>query len=161
MARKIFLWLMLAGWLVVGENGFAIDKNKLPKMVSLKWHEVNVRKGPGKRFPIAFILKERGVPLKLIRRHGDWREIVDWQGSKGWILRSALSDKSTLIIHVDETDMMSKPHRSSSDRGRLIAKLKKGVTAEVITCDKKWCRVETFIGKRQGWIRKMDSRIEF
>ena len=138
-----------------------VAKNDLPKMVSLRWQNVNVRKGPGKEFPIVFSLEEKGMPLKLTRRHGDWREITDWQGSNGWVLRDSISDEKTLIVIVEETDLSTNPTRSATDKGKLVAKLKRGVTAKIIKCEPQWCQVETFIGGRAGWLRVLDTKMKF
>ncbi len=180
MVKKIFLYVALglmigfaqpadAGDEVAGSQYFSWNggvkskpvKNDLPKMVSLRWGETNIRKGPGKEFPVAFTLHAKGIPLKLTRRHGDWREIIDWQGSKGWVMRDSLSEQQAMIVSVDETDMLSKPAPSSTNTGRLVAKLKKGVTARIIKCEGQWCEVETFIGSHQGWVRKLDTKFNF
>ena len=163
-----FFTMSLAGWLLLSpitcgvaraETGAV--KNDLPKMVSMRWNSLNVRKGPGKEFPIVFSLQAKGMPLKLTRRHGDWREIRDWEGSSGWVLRDAISDDKTLIVTVNETDLTVTPNGSSSGKGRLVATLKRGVTAKIIKCQPQWCQVKTFSGGRVGWVRILDTKMKF
>ncbi|MDI9314053.1 MAG: SH3 domain-containing protein [Hydrotalea sp.] len=173
MMTKFISYVLLAGLMVLplGLSFFpssiaqagnkAMVKDDLPKMVSTRWDKLNVRKGPGKEFPIVFYLQAKGIPLKLTRRHGDWREVRDWQGSSGWVLRDAISDDKTLIVNVDETDLTAGPNGSTSGKSRLIAKLKRGVTAKIIKCQPQWCQVQTFIGGRTGWLRVLDTKKDF
>ena len=69
--------------------------------------------------------------------------------------------KKPLIVNVDETDLTANPTKSATDKGRLVAKLKRGVTAKIIKCESQWCQVETFIGGRVGWLRVLDTKMKF
>jgi SH3-like domain-containing protein len=48
---------------------------------------INVRAAPGTENPIAF-KAERGVPLRVLERRGDWLQIESAQGDKGWVHRT-------------------------------------------------------------------------
>ncbi|MCX8515851.1 MAG: SH3 domain-containing protein [Alphaproteobacteria bacterium] len=162
MAMMVAVLLLWCGAMVAeASNKQANNKqpsdSDLPKLVSLRWRDINVRKGPSKSFPTTFSLHEKGLPLILTRRHGDWREVMDWEKSKGWVLRDALSDEKTLMINVGQTSLLSAPMRDSNSRAISLAILKKGVTAKIISCEAQWCHIETFVGKKTGWVRLVDS----
>lgn len=56
----------------------------LPRFVSLKADRVNVRKGPGTDYPIAWVFERAGLPVEVVREYGIWRQIGDSDGSQGW-----------------------------------------------------------------------------
>jgi len=68
------------GWL----HKDLLDKTK---SVVCKGEKANVRQGPGKDSPVVFIV-EKGVPLKLLSKKGEWLEVEHSDGSKGWVIQS-------------------------------------------------------------------------
>jgi SH3-like domain-containing protein len=48
---------------------------------------VNVRSGPDKDAPVVF-KTESGVPLKVLKREGEWINIEHGDGEKGWVHNS-------------------------------------------------------------------------
>ena len=38
----------------------------LPRFVSVRAEPVNVRSGPGERYPVLWVLKKRGMPVQVI-----------------------------------------------------------------------------------------------
>lgn len=47
----------------------------------------NVRKGPGTKKPLAFVV-DSGVPFKVLTRKGNWIQVRHADGDKGWIHKS-------------------------------------------------------------------------
>ncbi|VFQ44082.1 SH3 domain-containing protein [Desulfoluna butyratoxydans] len=47
----------------------------------------NVRKGPGTKKPLAFVV-DSGVPFKVLSRKGNWIHVQHADGDKGWIHKS-------------------------------------------------------------------------
>ncbi|MCF8024240.1 MAG: SH3 domain-containing protein [Desulfobacteraceae bacterium] len=45
---------------------------------------INIRKGPGTDYEVAF-QAEKGVPFKVMEKKGDWIHIQHADGEKGWI----------------------------------------------------------------------------
>ena len=58
------------------ESGLAI-----PRMVSLRSSLINVRSGPGSRYPIEWVYKQKGAPVEIIAEFELWRKIRYWEGS--------------------------------------------------------------------------------
>ena len=131
---------------VAGEPGAAgADK---PRFVSLRTAETNVRFGPGRRYPIAWVFVRRGLPVRIVGRFEVWRRIRDWEGSEGWVHQALLSRRRSVIVIDGPAELRRKP----SPKARLTARIERRVIGRLFRCDGAWCSVE-FSG-RNGWIRK-------
>jgi len=49
----------------------------IPRFVSLRSNEVNLRTGPGLTYPIDWIYKRDGMPVEVIQEFDTWRKIRD------------------------------------------------------------------------------------
>ncbi|MDP7625068.1 MAG: SH3 domain-containing protein, partial [Rhodospirillales bacterium] len=65
----------------------------LPRFVSLRADEVNLRTGPGVRYPVDWVYQRKNLPVEVIAEFGTWRKVRDVQGSQGWIHQSLLSSR--------------------------------------------------------------------
>lgn len=64
----------------------------IPHFLSLRNVDVvNMRAGPGTRYPIIMIYHRRHMPVKVLREFDVWRLIEDVDGQKGWIQQAILS----------------------------------------------------------------------
>lgn len=133
----------------------------MPRYVSLKSDRVNVRKGPGLTYPIAWVYGRAGLPVEVIQEYDNWRQIRDSEGATGWVLHSLLSGRRTGLILPWEIKTASASgaepvgadiHESSSTSSNVIAIAQAGTLASVLSCDVKWCRI--VIGDRRGWIEQ-------
>ena len=70
----------------------------LPRFVSLRAGEVNLRTGPGVQHPVDWVYHRQNLPLEIIAEYGTWRKIRDWQGTQGWVHQSMVGAKRTFII---------------------------------------------------------------
>jgi SH3-like domain-containing protein len=121
---------------------------KVPRFASLRSGEVNVRTGPGTRYPVEWMFQRRGLPVEITAEFGTWRRIRDGQGAEGWVHRSMLSGKRTALIAAGIETL----HRRASADSPAVAKAQQGVVATVRACRDKWCEVEAQ-GFR-GWVRQ-------
>lgn len=140
----------------VGQSGLAV-----PRYVSLKSDRVNVRKGPGLTYPIAWVYGRAGLPVEVIREYDNWRQIRDSDGATGWVLHSLLSGRRTSLVlpweSAVEVGSDGEPagapvHEGPSATSDVIAIAQPGTLASVISCDTQWCRV--VIADRRGWIEQ-------
>ncbi|HEC90533.1 MAG TPA: hypothetical protein ENI55_02585, partial [Alphaproteobacteria bacterium] len=53
----------------------------LPRFVSLRAQEVNMRAGPGVRYPVEWVYKRRYLPVQIIAEYKTWRKVRDWHGT--------------------------------------------------------------------------------
>ena len=70
-ARLLTLSFTAAGliaslWALAGPAAARDDALPLPRFVSLKSAEVNLRTGPGTRYPIEWVYKRRALPVEII-----------------------------------------------------------------------------------------------
>ena len=57
----------------------------IPRFASLRSDEVNVRTGPGTRYPVDWVFKRKTMPVEIVAEYENWRKIRDWQGASGWV----------------------------------------------------------------------------
>lgn len=118
----------------------------LPRFASLKNSQVNIRTGPGKRYPIDWVIVRKGMPVEIIAEHDVWRKIRDWQGTEGWVHHAMLSGRRSILIIGDNVIMRKKP---TADAAPVI-KLAPMVAAFVESCTNDWCKIEA--DNFKGWI---------
>lgn len=120
-----------------------------PKYTSIKSEKVNLRAGPGKRYPIRWVLSRKNMPVKVIREFDNWRQIELFDGeTKGWVYKNMLSPKRTAII-IGGTQ---KIYKKASKYSNLILKLEKNVIVELDHCKNAWCSIK--VSGYKGWIEK-------
>lgn len=76
----------------------AVTKKPLPYFASLRSDEVNMRAGPGARYPVIWTYHRRGMPVKVIREFDIWRLVEDADGQKGWIQQAILSGGRSFLV---------------------------------------------------------------
>ena len=119
---------------------------ELPRFVSLKSDLANLRVGPGRRYPIDWVYKRRGLPLLVLQHFDQWRWVRDHEGTKGWMHRALLSTHRTAVI-VDGVQTM---RESPSSSAPAILRAEAGVIADFLDCEGRWCRI-TLAGE-EGWV---------
>ena len=55
----------------------------MPRYVSLKASEANVRRGPSLTHRIDWVFKRRDMPLQVVAEYGHWRRVIDRDGQGG------------------------------------------------------------------------------
>jgi SH3-like domain-containing protein len=123
----------------------------LPRFVSLKADEVNVRRGPGWDHAVAWVFRRVGLPVEVIAEYDVWRQVRDSEGATGWVLGSLLSGRRTVLIAPWKTDRRTIDIYEAADRPTAVrAKLAPGVLGDVERCDGKWCQIDA--GGLSGFI---------
>ncbi len=122
----------------------------VPRFVSLKSDEVNVRVGPGKRYPIKYVYRRDRLPVKIIEEFAHWRKIADFEGTSGWVHKGMVDGKRTAMIIGGMQNLYQEPNAES----RVVLRAKEQVVGKLIACEPDWCELE--INDISGWIRKVD-----
>ncbi len=130
---------------VPGQEVGPVTRLPIPRFVSLKTDEANVRRGPSMSQRIDWVYKARGMPLEVIGEYGNWRRVRDRDGVGGWVHYSLLSGVRTVIV---EEDMLPLYQRRDP-QGPVNAYLEAGVIARVEKCGPVWCRLSA--GGQRGW----------
>jgi SH3-like domain-containing protein len=120
----------------------------LPRFVSLRKDEVNLRTGPGTRYPIEWVLTYRNMPVEVTAEFEAWRKVRDWKGTVGWVHKSMLSGKRWVIVRGQR-----RPLRRNDDvNAPVIAHLDERVIGRLEQCRRSRCRID--IAGIQGWIER-------
>jgi len=133
------------------QNGEAADGPSglaLPRFVSLRSPEVNVRSGPGTRYPIDWVYRRRNLPVEIIDEFDTWRRIRDWEGTLGWVHQSMLQSRRTVLVGGEGATV----RRDPQDDARPVARLEPGVIANLESCGALWCVVAA--EDARGWLRR-------
>jgi len=120
----------------------------LPRFVSLRADEVNVRTGPGIRYPIEWVFKRRDMPVEITAEFDTWRKIRDWEGTEGWVHQSMLSGKRTVLISGGRQTLRREPDLAAP----AVAHADPLVVGELKDCRGTWCRIR--VAGYEGWLRK-------
>ena len=121
---------------------------KLPRFVSLHSDEVNVRAGPGVRYPVKWVFVRRRLPVEITAEFETWRKIRDSTGAEGWVHRAMLSGRRSIVVLEKQVTMRRSPKAGSP----AVARLSPGIVAKIERCDPVWCNVET--QGYDGWVRR-------
>ncbi len=125
----------------------------LPRFVSLQHEASRLRSGPKVTYPVLYLYQMRDMPVEIIAEFGKmWRQIRDFKGIEGWMHRSQLSSKRTVIITQQTRTLRVKPDSGSQP----LARLEPGVIANLIHCpkDSGWCKIEK--DDYEGWLRRVE-----
>ncbi|MEM0923673.1 MAG: SH3 domain-containing protein [Pseudomonadota bacterium] len=120
----------------------------LPRYVSLRSSEINVRRGPGLNYPKDWVFRRAGLPVKVIEEYGDWRHIVDSDDAGGWVYHALLTGRRTVLVTAPKILMRKRPDAAS----QANAEVHQGVVARLSACRDGWCEVT--IDDHRGWLPK-------
>lgn len=129
---------------VVNTSGLPV-----PRFVSLKSDETNIRTGPGTRYPIQWVYRRDGLPVEVVEEFEHWRKIRDMEGTAGWVHKSLLSGARHALIKAKEARII---RAEPAAKGRPLLKLEPQVIVQLVECEKDWCRIQ--VTGRKGWLEK-------
>lgn len=147
------LWFAFAGAVIAAPRAVAADSQpaaKLPRFASLRSGEVNLRVGPGRNYPIAWVLTRKGMPVEIVAQFEHWREVREPLGSEGWVQERMLTGQRTVMITGRIRDLRQGPSGASA----IIAHAEPGVVASLLECRPGWCRIT--VNHLTGWVRRED-----
>ncbi|MDI1284083.1 MAG: SH3 domain-containing protein [Reyranella sp.] len=99
----------------------------IPRFVSLKSDEVNVRAGPGPRYPVDWVFTRKTMPVEIVAEYENWRKVRDWQGTSGWVLQSLLTGKRGFVVASKDINVCRTPAASAE----IVAKFESEVVGEI------------------------------
>ena len=144
---SFFTCVFLASAVFGAERG-PVTNLPMPRFVSMKANEGNVRRGPSLQHRIDWVFTHRDMPLEIIGEYGHWRRVRDRDGAGGWVHYSLLSGVRTVIIEDDMVALRVKPDTEAAIRAHAEI----GVVARLSECNAAWCRVKA--GGYWGWVKK-------
>lgn len=153
---KIFRFLtilaLLFGSLAVqaGHHDNGKDQPFQPRFAMLRFNEVNMRTGPGTRYPIDWVYKRAGLPIEIIGNFDTWYRIRDFENSEGWVHQSAVR----FIRRGMATGQLQAVRADPNAAAPITAHIEPGVIFDILSCTEEWCRVSGHDFK--GYLRKSE-----
>ena len=120
----------------------------VPRYVTLKFDEANLRAGPGREYPVLWQYRKAGLPLLVDAEFGIWRKVIDHDGTAGWMHGSVLSLRRMALVQ----NNMSKIHASPDETSNVIALAERLALMELQSCPKTGCHVAN--NDVRGWIKR-------
>lgn len=150
MIRAGFLLLsaLIAASLALAQS--RSDALPLPRYVSLKADEVNVRTGPGVQYPIEWVFTRRNLPVEVIEQYEYWRKIRDVEGAMGWVHNSTITGRRHALVTGEIRSLRRRPELNAPE----AAKLEPGVIGQILECEGAFCRIEA--GGIKGWLARTE-----
>lgn len=122
----------------------------VPRFVSLRTEPVNMRTGPGIRYPVTWVYQRRTLPVEVTDEFDTWRRVRDPDGAEGWVHQSMLSGQRTGVLK----GPVSPLYKGSTVSSAVVAQISPEVLLTVDRCPRQvdFCLVET--GGKKGWLRR-------
>ena len=124
---------------------------EIPRFVSLKSDDINLRVGPSVNYPILIKFVKKDLPIEIIDEFDTWRKIRDRDNNIGWIHKSLLKgERFVLNAKTTNNDLLifNKPN------GKNIGLIKNNNILRLTKCLKLWCHITHL--KLSGWVQKKD-----
>lgn len=142
-----FIAFALSFWVSAPHNSAYAQDREVPYWATLRFDEVNMRVGPSQDYPIDWVYKRKGLPVKVVRLREGWRLVQDPDGTQGWIAASQLSPKlGALIVGEGMAELRETPAADAPLRWQA----QPGVVAELLRCRDSYCEIDA--SGRSGWV---------
>ncbi|MEO8559817.1 MAG: SH3 domain-containing protein [Rhodospirillales bacterium] len=122
----------------------------VPRFASMRSDDVNVRSGPGTRYPVEWVFQRKNMPVEVVGEFDTWRKIRDWQGTTGWVHQSMLVGKRMVVVAGKQVSLLRTPENDSAP----VARIEASVQGELLSCKGGWCRVR--VNDYKGWLTRKD-----
>ena len=141
---------MVLLWIFGDTHAWAGGEASLPRFAALHADKVNLRAGPGDRYPIEWVYLRRDWPVEVIAQFDHWRRVRDWEGTEGWVHEKMITARREVIVTGGIRVLRQSPDRNAA----AIARAEPGVMAKLDECRGDWCRIEA--GDMTGWVQRAD-----
>lgn len=111
----------------------------------------NIRSGPNTKGYDILWKAEKYYPIRVIEKKGSWYYFKDFEGDKGWIHSSLVSDTPSVITNREKCNVRSIP--DTGEGADILFTVEKGVPFKILEKKKDWIKVEHADGD-QGWIHR-------
>ena len=122
---------------------------EIPRYVSLKSDDANIRVGPSKNYPIEIKYIKKNYPLKVLDEYEEWRKVEDFNRNIGWIHKSLISGIRTGIVLSNDNKNINILNTLD---GNVIGEIGNGNIVFLEKCKIDWCLVS--LDDYEGWVDK-------
>ena len=130
-------------------NRGPVTNLELPRFVSLKSNDVNLRVGPSINYPIKLKYIQNNLPIEIIDEFDVWRKIKDHQNNEGWIHKSLIKGDRFILAINNEKKVKNFYDRPN---GKIIGIINNNNILKLERCLINWCLVSDH--KFKGWLSK-------
>ena len=134
---------------VYAENYGDVTGYKIPRFVSLKSDEINLRVGPSINYPIKITYVYQNFPVEIVDEYDVWRKVRDNENNIGWIKGSLLKGDRYGIV-ISKEDQYANIYKYP--RGKSIGKIGINNLVKINKCLQLWCLIKS--NKNKFWIKK-------
>ena len=147
--RTVAFAAALALLVAAAASAWGADE-RLPYFASLRAGAVNLRTGPGERYPVEWIYQRKGLPVEVTAQVDVWRRVRDADGTEGWVHERMLTARRSVVVTGAPRILRSAPDPAAA----AVARAEPGVIARLLECKGPWCQVETQSIK--GWLPRAE-----
>ena len=122
---------------------------ELPRFVSLKSNDVNLRVGPSINYPIELKYIQKNLPVEIIDEFDVWRKIQDHENNKGWIHKSLIKGER-FILTINKNGNVKNIYNRPN--GKIVGMIKSNNIINLENCLIDWCYISHI--DISGWISK-------
>ena len=120
---------------------------EIPRYVSLKSNDVNLRVGPSINYPIKLKYIKKNLPIEVVDEYNVWRKVKDHENNIGWIHKSLIKgDRFILTNNKNVKNIYNRPN------GKLVGVIKSNNIINLENCLVDWCYISHV--EISGWISK-------
>lgn len=121
------------------------------EMLSVKGEKVNLRTGPGKKYPVKWEYGS-GFPVEIIESKGDWLKVKDFEDDTGWMHKSLLVNRPRTIVKANRNnDENINIRKGPGSDTKIVGKAYYGVVFRILSHQSGWVEVRHESGLK-GWI---------
>ena len=147
--RLIFIvFFVCISFNLYGKTG-SVTGLEIPRFVSLKSNDVNLRVGPSVNYPIELKYTQNNLPVEIIDEFDIWRKIKDSENNIGWLHKSLIKG-DRFVLTVDKKNSTKIIYNRPN--GNQIGRVEKNNILNLESCLKNWCLVSH--QKIRGWLSK-------
>ena len=148
MKLIILIFILCFNFNLYGKTG-SVTGLDIPRFVSLKSDDANIRVGPSVNYPIKLKYVFQNLPLEIIDEFDVWRKSRDHEGNIGWVHKSLIKGDRFILVNYN-TNKDVKLYNIPN--GKIIGIIKKNNILDLNLCILNWCRVTQ--NKFSGWLLK-------
>jgi SH3-like domain-containing protein len=130
--------------------GAAAADEKMPRFASLRADAVNLRAGPGDRYPIQWVYQRKGLPVEITAAFDVWRKIRDFEGVEGWVHQRMIAAQRNVMVQGGLRTLRVAPDPNAAP----VARAEAGAVARLVECRGAWCEIEA--QGTTGWLMRSD-----
>lgn len=126
----------------------AVPAAQAREMVSVDRATINMREGAGTQHDALWALN-KGYPLQVTARKGNWLKVRDFENDSGWVYRPLVGKKPHHVVKSRVANIRSAPTTAS----RVIGKAEHGDVLRTLERREQWVKVQQE-GGLKGWVAR-------